>query len=150
VALLIRPFDPGDQKAARQLILTGLGGHFGWIDESCDPDLDDILATCVRPDHLFVVAEEERTLVGTGGLVYESATRGRIVRVSVDAAHRRRGIGRALTACLLEAARQGGLRQAVVSTNYDWEDAIGLYRARGFAESGRDEWSVYLSLPLGG
>ena len=148
--LRIRPFELRDQEPARQLILTGLGEHFGWIDESCNPDLDDILENYVRPGHLFVVAEEEGALVGTGGLVFESATRGRIVRVSVDAAHRRRGVGRALTAHLLEAASRRGLKEAVVSTNRDWEDAISLYLACGFSESGRDEWSIYLSLVLGG
>jgi hypothetical protein len=67
VALRLRPFERGDQEAARQLILTGLGEHFGWIDESCNPDLDDILVNFTRPGHLFVVAEEDGELVGTGG-----------------------------------------------------------------------------------
>jgi hypothetical protein len=55
-----------------------------------------------------------------------------------------------LTARLLDAASRGGLSQVVVSTNHDWEDAIGLYLACGFAEYGRDEWSVHLSLTLSG
>ena len=37
--MLIRAFEPRDQAAARQLILAGLGEHFGWIDETCNPDL---------------------------------------------------------------------------------------------------------------
>ncbi|CAA9269377.1 MAG: hypothetical protein AVDCRST_MAG93-2561, partial [uncultured Chloroflexia bacterium] len=40
--LAIRPFTPADQKAARDLVLDGLGEHFGWIDTSRNPDLDDI------------------------------------------------------------------------------------------------------------
>ncbi len=32
--LTIRPFAPGDQEAARRLILEGLVEHFGFVDEA--------------------------------------------------------------------------------------------------------------------
>lgn len=38
----VRPFETRDQVAARKLILSGLGEHFGFIDERLNPDLDDI------------------------------------------------------------------------------------------------------------
>ena len=42
--IVVRRFAPADQDAARRLILEGLGAHFGSIDESLNPDLDDIAA----------------------------------------------------------------------------------------------------------
>jgi GNAT superfamily N-acetyltransferase len=146
--MLIRLFEPRDQAAARQLILTGLGEHFGWIDETCNPDLDDITANYVEPGHVFLVAEIGSELVGTGGLITEREGVGRIVRMSVSRVHRRGGIGRALVAHLLDAARQQGFAQVMVSTSPDWKDAVGLYEHCGFSECRRNDVSVYFSRTL--
>lgn len=47
--LHIRPFTIHDQAAARTLILNGLGEHFGLIDETFTPDLNDITASYLVP-----------------------------------------------------------------------------------------------------
>ncbi|MBN1813287.1 MAG: GNAT family N-acetyltransferase [Anaerolineae bacterium] len=143
---MIRSFEPRDQDAARQLILAGLGEHFGWIDETCNPDLDDIAASYIEQGHVFVVAEIGAELVGVGGLVAEREGVGRIVRMSVGRAHRRQGIGQALIACLLDAARQRGFSQVLVSTDLGWEDAAGLYEHCGFIEYSRGDMGVHFSL----
>jgi len=80
----------------RRLILTGLGEHFGWIDETRNPDLDDIAAHYTERGHTFVVAEMHGEIVGAAALKTEDETTGRIVRMSVAQSHRRQGIGRAL------------------------------------------------------
>ena len=146
--LLIRSFEPRDQSAARQLILVGLGEHFGWIDETCNPDLGDITANYIESGHVFVVAEIGGELVGTGALTTEDENRGRIVRMSVKRMHRRKGIGRALVTHLLNVARQKGFAQARVSTEHDWEEAIGLYEHCGFRECNRDDVDIHFSLAL--
>jgi hypothetical protein len=66
--LLIRPFAPADQAAARALILEGLGEHFGQIDPALNPDLAEIAAFYLARGHLFLVAEADGMLVGTGAL----------------------------------------------------------------------------------
>lgn len=147
--LNIRLFEARDQEAARQLILTGLGEHFGWVDETCNPDLDDILADYIEPGHVFIIAEINAELVGTGALVTESKTAGRIVRMSVDPMHRRMGIGEALVAYLVDAAGQKGLTQVRVTTDHGWEDAIGLYQHSGFTITSRDDTGIHFSLALG-
>ncbi len=144
----IRPFEPRDQGAARQLIEAGLGEHFGWIDESRNPDLNDIASSYVRRGHVFFVAEVDGKLVGTGALLTEDRETGRIVRVSVANAHRREGIGRTLVRRLVLAARRKGIKQIRVETNVGWEDAIGLYRDCGLHEYGRDEIGVHMFLAL--
>jgi len=147
----IRPFIPQDQSAARQLILEGLGRHFGFIDPTMNPDLDDIWQHYVATGGVFVVVESDGMLVGTGALVEEEGERnlvGRLVRMSVSESHQRQGIGRALVNHLCQQAQECGYKQLLVETNNDWFDAIGLYESCGFCEYDRDTESVYLQLML--
>ena len=146
--ITIRPFEAHDQQAARALILDGLGGHFGFIDESRNPDLDDIMAHYVEPGNVFVVAHIDGRLVGTGALIAEGEHTGRIVRMSVRRDARRKGIGKMLVAHLLKLARERCYTRIVVETNNDWDDAIALYRRCGFVQYDRDAVSVYLELHL--
>ncbi|MGE3799307.1 MAG: GNAT family N-acetyltransferase [Thermomicrobiales bacterium] len=132
----IRPFRIDDQRAVRQLVLDGLGEHFGFIDESLNPDLDDIQAMYIDRGHLFVVARMDGSLAGTGALIEESGDVARLVRMSVTANCRGRGVGKALVEHLLAAARQRGYKRVVCETNHDWHDAIALYLACGFRETG--------------
>jgi ribosomal protein S18 acetylase RimI-like enzyme len=143
---IIRPFTPADQVAARRPILDGLGEHFGSIDETRNPDIDDILASYVIPGHIFLVAQVGGVLVGTAALIVQDARTGRVVRVSVSRGYRRRGIGRALVTRLVEAARARGLTRLWMETNDDWADAIGLYRRCGFREYKRTPGNVYMAL----
>lgn len=146
----IRPFMLQDQPIARQLILDGLGGHFGFIDETMNPDLDDIWQQYIANGDLFVVVESDGVLVGTGALVKEGGDgiNGRLVRMSVHASHQRQGIGRRLVRHLCQKARECGYTQLFVETNNDWFDAIGLYESCGFREYARDIESVYLRKKL--
>jgi ribosomal protein S18 acetylase RimI-like enzyme len=146
--LCIRPFARADQAAVRRLILTGLGEHFGHIDESLNPDLADIHATYIQPGHVFVVACLAGELAGTGALRLHDALEGELVRISVSPTRRRQGIGQALVAHLIAAARQRGLTRLLVETNHDWYDAINLYKRFGFTEYDRDATNVYLHLDL--
>jgi len=148
--LSIRPFRPGDQSAARRLILEGLSEHFAQINESLNPDIDDIQREYVARGHLFLVAERRRELLGTGALRVEEERVGRIVRVSVAREFRRRRVGRALVMQLVEAATALGLKRVWVETNDDWADAIALYLACGFEVYQCAGGSVYLERRLAG
>jgi putative acetyltransferase len=145
----IRPFAPGDQRAVRALILAGLREHWGWLNPSLNPDLDDIAASYVAPAHVFLVAEIEQVLTGAGALIVDNHT-GQIVRVSVSPRWRRRGIGRALVIALLDAARARGLVRVWMETNDDWHAAISLYRRCGFQEFDRRAGCVFMALDLAG
>ncbi|MBI9045604.1 MAG: hypothetical protein JEZ06_14035 [Anaerolineaceae bacterium] len=73
--LLTRSFEVSDQESVPQLILTGLVEHFDWIDASCNPDLDDIVANYIDQGDSFVVTEVEDKLVGAGALITEDKNR---------------------------------------------------------------------------
>ncbi len=126
----IRPFHPTDQPAAKALILAGLVEHWGWLDPTLNPDLDDIAASYA--DGVFLVGYAGEQLVATGALLPEGQDTGRIVRMSVDMRERRRGYGRALLHALLEKAQELGYTQVVLETTATWADAIQFYEANGF------------------
>src|SRR5262245_1476887 len=139
----LRPFRMSDQAAARALIEEGLGGHFGFVDRTANPDLIDIATSYATPPNAFFVAECNGALVGTTGLIVEGNA-GRLVRVAVADAHRRSGIAAALLNCVIEYARRLGLAELIAHTQPEWSDAVSFYRSQGFAQYGRDEVDVYL------
>lgn len=144
----IRPFAAPDQEAVRRLILRGLGEHWGFVDPTRNPDLDEIMTSYVERGAVFVVAEWADAIVGCGALLRRDRDTSQIVRVSVDGGCRRIGLGRAIVQWLIEQARRRGDIAVEVETNHDWLDAVGLYRACGFVPFDRDEESVYLRLKL--
>lgn len=146
--LRIRHFERGDQKQARRLILEGLGEHFGYIDESLNPDLDDILQNYVIPHHVFVVACIGQELVGTGALISHSEGISEMVRISTRKDYRRRGIGQSIVTYLVDFARRRGDRRIIVKTGVSWNEAINLYKRLGFVEFERTSHGVQLELVL--
>lgn len=129
-ALMIEPLTPADQPAARALILAGLEEHWGWLDPSLNPDLDDILTSYAGA--VFLAAKVDGALIGTGVLIPEGVGAGRIVRMSVDKAQRRGGVGTRILRALLDEARALGYRKIVLETTETWDDAIGFYLRNGF------------------
>ncbi len=134
--ITIRPFRPQDQAAAKSLILAGLKEHWGVLNPTLNPDLDDIAASYGQDT--FVLAWREGELAGAGALVREAEGAARIVRMYVDCKLRRLGIGSLILDYLLQQARTAGYRQIVLQTTSTWEEAIAFYRRYGFQVVG--EW----------
>jgi GNAT superfamily N-acetyltransferase len=148
--ITIRPFNRADQAATRRLILAGLGDHFGAIDETLNPDLDDIATSYLDSGGAFVVAVAgDGRIIGTGGLIEERPGVGRLVRMSVDRSRRGEGIGRSLVTHLCYLAKERGYSLVVCETNDDWEDAIALYRTCGFRDFGKWNEDIHFERPVG-
>lgn len=143
----IRPLEPADATAARALILEGLAGHWGTLDEKLNLDLDDIMAHYAGG--VFLVAEIGGAVAGTGALVREEPGVGRIVRMSVARARRRQGIGRLLLDALLAAARARGYQRIVLETTATWEDTIAFYGRAGFRPVAERDGDLHFVLELG-
>lgn len=137
----IRPFRSEDQSAAQALILAGLAAHWGWLDPTLNPDLEDIAASYRHS--LFLVQYDEGRLVGTGAVVPEGVGVGRIVRMSVDRGERRKGYGRALLQALITAAAERGMTKIVLETTATWDDAIAFYEANGFCRTHEADGDVH-------
>ena len=117
------------QDAFRDLVLDGMAERWGSVDESLNPDLDDI-ATRYRKD-CVLVALDGPLVVGTGILLLR-AEEAEIVRMSVHRNYRRRGIARQLVAELRHVASESGMSRIVVETNAKWREARTLYETSGF------------------
>jgi len=142
----VRRFASGDQAAARSLILDGLAGHVGVLDETLNRDLDDIAATFAGG--AFFVVTVDGVIAGTGGLHVHGDGTAQVVRMSTADAHRRRGVGRAVLLPLVEEARARGCGRVTLATNADWDDAIAFYRACGFEEVARTATGVAFTMTL--
>ena len=144
----IRMFAPADQDAVRALVLAGLVDHWGTLDPTRNPDLDDI-AGWYRPLNGYsVVAEIEGEVVGTGTMHQVDEQTGVLVRMSVSRDHRGKGLGKALVRALSDAARERGYRRLVCETTDSWQDAINLYLATGFAIVDRRDGDFHFELTL--
>ena len=132
--IVVHPFRPEDQDAAKALILAGLVEHWGWLDPTANPDLDDIASTYARGT--FLIAWQGEHAVATGALLPETEGIGRIVRMSVAPDKRRRGIGGLVLEQLVERARANGYHTLVLETTSTWHDAIRFYESHGFRRIG--------------
>jgi len=144
--IVIRPFQPEDQAAAQALILAGLEEHWGYLDPTKNPDLDDIASAYANG--VFLVARRGDEVIGTGALIPETDAIARIVRMSVAAHARRRGIGTRILRHLREQAQADGRRQIVLETTSTWADAIAFYERNGFRPIGSWDGDTHFVLDL--
>lgn len=124
-------FRVGDQEAARALVLSGLAEHWGEVDPSLNPDLDDIGLSYASD--VFLVARAGGRVVATGALVRRTPGEAEVVRMSVTAGLRRQGLGGLVLGALVLEARRLGIDRLVLETTSTWTDVIAFYLAHGFA-----------------
>jgi GNAT superfamily N-acetyltransferase len=146
LTIVLSPFQPEDQLEARALVLTGLGEHWGWIDESLNPDLNDIAHSYA--DGLFLVARLDGRLVGTGAFKPHSSDTVEIVRMSVATELRRLGIGHLILDALCREARKRGFTRVVLETTETWQEVIAFYLRSGFEITHHQDGDVYFAKAL--
>jgi putative acetyltransferase len=131
-AIEIRPFHPRYQAEVKQLILAGLADHWGTLDLTLNPDLNDIAHSYAG--ETFLVAFQGEAVVGCGALVKEEGLEGygRIVRMSVNKANRRQRIGQRILRTLEETAVQRHFHKLVLETTETWQDVVTFYLANGY------------------
>ncbi|WP_420643450.1 GNAT family N-acetyltransferase [Candidatus Leptofilum sp.] len=128
----IRPFHPTDQDATKKLILNGLTDHWGTLDPTLNPDLNNISRSYQGGTFLLVIIDSE--IVGCGALIQEKGAKriGRIVRMSVKKENRRQGIGQLLLKHLETAAKRRKFNKIVLETTETWHNAITFYQTNGY------------------
>ncbi len=92
-------------------------------------------ASLHAPNVSFFVARDGETVSGFGAVV-ATPPAGEIKRMYVDAAARRRGIGRDLLIAIEQRARELKLGHLRLETGVRQPEAISLYAAHGFIEIG--------------
>jgi putative acetyltransferase len=142
----IHSFQLTDQTPAKALILEGLVEHWGFLDESLNPDLDDIATSYA--DGTFLVAWQGDELIGTGAFKPHSATQVEIVRMSVKKALRRQGIGRQILDELCQRAAQAGYEEVILETTETWQDVIDFYLDYGFEITHHKDGDAWFRMSL--
>ena len=127
MALVIR--DAARADLPRLEALEALCFTTPWTAETLSSQLPDAM-------HVFLVAEEDGQIKGYVNLMHV-LDEGYIGNVAVDPAARRRGVGRALIAALLERAAQLELAFVTLEVRPSNAPAVALYRGFGFEEAGR-------------
>ena len=144
--ITILPFQPESQVEVKNLILAGLAEHWGTIDPSKNPDLDDICSTYANG--IFLVAWLQNRIIGTGALIPKSNNTVEVVRMSVAADMRRQGIASQILQRLCDHARSRGYLRLVLETTETWHEVIEFYIRFGFQISHSINGDIYFALDL--
>jgi putative acetyltransferase len=142
----LKPFKPENQAEVKALILAGMEDHWGVIDPTLNPDLNDIASTYARAT--FLVAWNHDRIVGTGALAPREDGQAEIVRMSVARDLRRCGIGRQILQRLIRTAKENGCRQVILETTETWQEVIAFYLQNGFRITHHLDGDVYFCLDL--
>jgi putative acetyltransferase len=149
--ITLHVFQPADQAAVKDLILAGLAEHWGTLDPSKNPDLDDIAASYTAASDagaVFLVARYQDRIIGTGALVPRQNGVAEVVRMSVAADWRRQGIGRMILQALVDHARQAEFKRIILETTETWQEVIAFYLRFGFRITHNKDGDMYFELDL--
>ncbi len=102
-------------------------------------DLVDPAGTVLAAGGEFFVALDGEHIVGVGGLraVHARPQIGRLIRLRVHPAVRRRGVGRALMEALEDAARRKRFTDLMLDVGDHQPEALAFYRSLGWSETWR-------------
>lgn len=142
----IHPFQPGDQEEVKNLVLAGLVEHWGFLDSTKNPDLNDIEKS--YKDGIFLVARQNGLIVGTGALLPRGDVCGEIMRMSVAKTQRRSGLGSCILHKLCEYAKIRGFHKLILETTSTWQEVIEFYLTFGFQITHHQDDDVYFSMDI--
>ncbi|MGG4166503.1 GNAT family N-acetyltransferase [Rossellomorea vietnamensis] len=148
--MIISPIEKHQSGQAKNVILSGFLERFGFIDHTLNPDIHDISLEYDGTKHHFFVGKEKDRIICTGAIRKETEGTYQIVRMSVLASYRKRGLGRIMLQHLEGKAHSLGAKRLILETNKQWADAIQFYKHNGFTYMNEDEVSCYFEkeIPL--
>ncbi|HEV7898179.1 MAG TPA: N-acetyltransferase [Planosporangium sp.] len=141
-------FDSALFVSRAHAILAGLvagGAALGWTEPPAVEEIEALLSevglAALAGDAALRAAYDGAELVGLGyWRRYARPTHqphADLERVAVDDGAQGRGVGRALTAVLVDAARESGIEVLTLDARGDNDKALALYRSLGFVQYGR-------------
>ena len=130
----IRPAEPGDAAAVRDLVRAAYAGYVERIGKEPAPMLEDY-AALIRAGEVWVLAEGGEVL---GVLVIRPAADHMFLsNVAVAPGHQGRGLGRELVSFAEGQAVAYGLPEVRLYTNEKMHENLAVYARLGFEETGR-------------
>jgi len=156
-AIIVALDDPDQPE-----ILSLLAESDAWYAANYPAESNHLIdvATLKQPNVAFFTARQQRRVLGCGSIVRmlgrDGEAYGEIKRMYVAPAARSLGLGRLLMQALEGHAAGQGLACIRLETGVKQPEAIGLYRAFGYVETGPfgayrlDPLSVFMEKCLGG
>ncbi len=118
-------------KDFKRLNMEWLEGYH--LMESHDLEvLDDPEGLVLATGGCIFLAMEEDEVVGTAGLWKENENEYELIKMSVDGAHRGKGIGKLLMDHCLEEVKRRGAGKLFLYSNSQLKTALKLYEKYGF------------------
>lgn len=130
-AVFIRPFQPGDERAFRELNEAWIAAIFT-IEEKDREVLDHPVEKILAPGGQILMAVAGNRAVGCGALLAMPDGGYEVAKMAVDESLRGQGIGRKVLVALIELARRLGAPRLFLETNHRLPNAIHLYESCGF------------------
>jgi GNAT superfamily N-acetyltransferase len=140
--VIVRRYRPADRPAIiglfrafmQELTPPPLEREFAaYVETAIREELGDIEGYYLsREDQGFWLADESGAVIGMAGIERHAQDAAELRRMAVAAAHRRRGVGRALLAAAEEFCARRGYRKVILSTSELQVPARRLYETRGY------------------
>jgi putative acetyltransferase len=131
VETTFREYRPGDAEAFRTLNQQWIAKYFG-LEEKDIEILSDPEKHILRPGGHIYFAMRENQIVGCCALIVHGPRSYELGKMAVGEEFRNQGIGKALLARVVEAARAMGARKLTLETNSHLSNAIHVYESLGF------------------
>lgn len=144
----IIPINIRYETEAKQLVLQGFLERFGFIDETLNPDLNEIVKSYSGKGEVFLLGLIGETLVCTGAITNEGDLTARIQRMSVKKEFRNQGLAMRMLAALENKAISLEYEKIVLETNKTWESAVRLYERAGYQRCAEENEFIHMEKPL--
>lgn len=139
--MLIRPATPADVAAITEIYNQAVLHTTASFDTEPKSVADrEVWLSARMPQHPVLIAEDDGAVVGWGALsryserpAYDATVE---ISIYVHEEHQRKGVGRAITVALLDAASRGPLHSILARICSENVGSIAMVRSLGFTESG--------------
>lgn len=129
--VVVRPFQPGDETAFRDINLEWIERFF--VVEAKDRDiLNNPRTYILDPGGAILLAVDGDEPIGVVSLVVMDAGTVELAKMGVRPQAQGKGAGRMLVAAAIETARAMGATRVYIETNSMLGPALKLYQAAGF------------------
>jgi putative acetyltransferase len=127
----IRPFEPGDETAFRELNEAWIARHFV-VEEKDWEVLNDPVGQILRQGGALLMAVQDGVPIGTCALLAMEDGAFEVAKMTVAEQCRGLGIGKKLLTHVIEHARAKGAKRLYLETNRELSNAIHVYESLGF------------------
>lgn len=115
---------------------TGVFASGPWNEDMLN--IEDVY---IKPGGLFIIVENNDSLIGMGALKIISAKEAEIKRMRVEKSLQRKGIGQNILNHLLSHAKNKGVKRIILDTTELQKSAQQFYLKNGFKEYGQSSWN---------